>query len=330
MAQLADAADSKSVVRKDMWVRIPPRAHVLVLVASANGLIGLDAGRAILRAGGSALDAVEAVARAAEDNPDDHTVGLGGYPNILGEVELDAAIMEGTTRRAGAVAALKGFRNPIVVARHVLERLPHVLLAGDGAARFAVECGLQSEDVLTPEAAAVYSKGLARLTNKALEPPLASAVRELVVDPDHVMGTVNVIARDSQGRLATATSTSGWAWKYPGRVGDTPVIGAGNFCDDRYGAATCTGWGELALRAVVAHAVVQAMRHGATPADAAAQALADLPDAGIPEADTPVSVLAVDRAGNHAAASTTSGRRYAYWDETLDGPELHDRATLLG
>lgn len=328
VAQLADAADSKSVVRKDMWVRIPPRARVVVLVASANGIVGLDAGRAILQAGGSALDAVEAVTRIVEDNADDHTVGLGGYPNLLGQVELDAAIMDGADRRAGAVAALQGFRNPIVVARQVLERLPHVLLAGDGAARFAAECGLQPEPLLTPEAEAVYRRGIARLGD--IDPPLAPKVRELVVDPDHVTGTVNVLALDAHGHLAAATSTSGWAWKHPGRVGDTPIIGAGNYCDDRYGAAACTGWGELAVRAVVAHTIVQALRHGAGPAEAALTGLADLPDAGIPEADTPMSVIVLDPAGGHAAASTEAGRRYAYWDDTLDAPELRDRMTRSG
>jgi L-asparaginase / beta-aspartyl-peptidase len=297
---------------------------VLVLLASANGIVGLDAGRAILEAGGSALDAVETVARIVEDNADDHTVGLGGYPNLLGQVELDAAIMDGATRRAGAVAALQGFRNPIVVARQVLERLPHVLLAGDGAALFAKECGLSPEPLLTEAAEAVYRKGIGRLAG--LEPPLAPKVRQLVVDPDHVTGTVNVLARDRHGHLAAATSTSGWAWKHPGRVGDTPIIGAGNYCDDRFGAAACTGWGELAIRAVVAHTIVQALRHGASAAEAALVGLADLPDAGIPEADTPVSVLCLDPSGGHAAASTAPGRRYAYWDDTLDAPELRLRS----
>src|SRR5205814_9896615 len=122
-------------------------------IASSNGDIGLPIAWNILRPGGSAIDAVEAATRIVEDNPADHSVGYGGYPNLLGEVELDASIMDGTTLRAGAVGALRGYRHPISVARRVMDELPHVMLAGEGAARFAAELGMQREDLLTDEAA---------------------------------------------------------------------------------------------------------------------------------------------------------------------------------
>src|SRR5689334_2921775 len=124
----------------------------MIVVTSANGVIGLPAAVEILRAGGTALDAVEAATRLVEANPDDHTVGYGGYPNLLGEVELDASIMDGRTLRAGAVGALKGYRHPISVARKVMAELPHVLLVGEGAARFAAEMGFEAEDLLTEPA----------------------------------------------------------------------------------------------------------------------------------------------------------------------------------
>src|SRR4051812_21624149 len=136
------------------------RGHMIV-VASTNGSVGIGAAMEILRAGGTALDAVEAAARLVEANPEDHSVGYGGYPNLLGEVELDASIMDGRTLAAGAVGALKGYRHPISVARRVMQELPHVMLVGAGAAQFAREIGMQEENLLTPAAEEVYRQGLA-------------------------------------------------------------------------------------------------------------------------------------------------------------------------
>jgi beta-aspartyl-peptidase (threonine type) len=302
----------------------------LVLVASANARIGMDAGVAVLRDGGTALDAVEAVVRVVEDNPDDHTVGYGGFPNILGDVELDASIMDGHDRRAGAVAGITGFRHPISVARAVMEHLPHVLLVGSGAAVFAQERGCEARDMLTEAAADVWRRGLAPYTHGlSPQPPFADMVRELVLDPEHVTGTVNVIARDSNGRLASAASTSGWAWKYPGRAGDTGSIGAGNYCDDRYGAATCTGWGELAIRAGVARAIVAAFRWGCTIDEACREVLNDLPDAGMGTDDTPLHVLAVARDGTYGAFSTSAQSQVTAWTSDQSSPTVSDRIQIL-
>src|SRR6476661_10929015 len=132
----------------------------MMIIGSVNGAIGLPAAWAILEAGGSALDAVEAATRVVEDNPADHTVGYGGYPNLLGEVELDASVMDGATRRAGAVGALRGYRHPISVARRVMEELPHVMLAGAGAERFAAECRMPREELLTEPAAETWRAGI--------------------------------------------------------------------------------------------------------------------------------------------------------------------------
>lgn len=291
----------------------------MLLIASANGAVGMAAGWAILQAGGTALDAVEAATRKVEDNPKDHSVGYGGYPNLLGEVELDASIMEGATLRAGAVGALRGIRHPISVARQVLEQLPHVLLVGEGAARFATELGMQPENLLTPPAEQAWRAGLAgRLPEEfrdaqgqIMERMLARATR-LATDPVRVAGTVNFIAQDAAGHIASAVSTSGWAWKYPGRLGDSPIIGAGNYADDRYGAAACTGWGELAIRASTARSVVMYLQHGYALEDACRAAFRDLGALGLPPEHCLMSLIALDRHGQHCAVSTAPGRTYVY------------------
>jgi beta-aspartyl-peptidase (threonine type) len=295
-----------------------------LLLASANASFAMPLGRDLLGNGASALDVVEAVVREVEGNPDDHTVGYGGYPNIVGDVELDAAVMDGTTRAAGAVAGITRHRHPVTIARAVMERLPHVLLVGEGAERFAREVGLPDEDLLTEPAESAWRRGVEsyRVDTGG---DLAAGVRTLVLDPEHVTGTVNVLAIDEQGRLATAVSTSGWAWKYPGRVGDTGVVGAGSYADGRYGAATCTGWGELAIRCGAARWAVQSMAAGDEPHDALARVLADLPDPGMGDS-VPFHMLAVTPDGRYAAVSTTTTSEYAVWEPALDAPEVRPRA----
>lgn len=298
----------------------------MIIVASHNGAVGIDTGWEILQQGGSALDAVEAAVRQVEDNPDDHTVGYGGYPNLLGEVELDASIMDGTTRRAGAVGGLRGYRQAITLARRVMEDLPHVMLVGEGAAQFAEAVGLSREDLLTPDAARAWREGIEKRFPQAFtysdqqrrEILLRHAV-SLTTDPEYVIGTVNVLAQDSAGRIASAVSTSGWAWKYPGRVGDSPVIGAGNYADDRYGAAACTGWGELALQASTAHEVVSALKYGYSLEDACRAAFVDLLTLDVAPAKVRMSMIALDSQGNHCAVTTASRRRGSTYLYRTDG-----------
>lgn len=290
----------------------------MIIIASTNGAIGIPKAWDMLEQGSTALDAVEVATRIVEDNPDDHTVGYGGYPNLIGDVELDASIMDGTTLQAGAVGALRGYRYAITIARRVMEELPHVMLAGEGAARFAAELGMQSEQLLTEEAARVWRAGIdgQQTTTKASQNTLLDELRRyttsLTSDPERVTGTVNFIAQDHAGRIASAVSTSGWAWKYPGRVGDSPIIGAGNYADNRYGAAACTGWGELAIRAGTARSVVLYLKMGYTLEAACQAAFADLvaphedPDKAI------MSMVALDRHGNHCAVSTAPKRTYVY------------------
>ena len=303
-----------------------------LLVGSSNARVGFDDGIAILRGGGSAIDAVVATIRRVEANPDDHSVGYGGLPNLIGDVELDASIMDGRTLASGAVAALKNHQDAIDLARTVMDTLPHVLIVGDGARRLAAESGLSERNLLTPEAEAIWRSGV----NEDNEGLYQRTLRELAArasrDPERPLdahGTVNVIARDRDGTLASGVSTSGWAWKYPGRVGDSPIIGAGNYADDRWGAAACTGRGEMAQRLCTAHSVVTFMRFGLSLDEALDLAVADLIGLDDPYRGE-VNIIAVDRHGRHAAVSTAPARTYIATTDDMDSfAELPRRHTPL-
>ncbi|MCS6849447.1 MAG: isoaspartyl peptidase/L-asparaginase [Anaerolineae bacterium] len=268
-----------------------------------------------LRRGASAGDVAESIACAVEDDPDEHTVGYSGWPNILGEVELDASFMDGATLRAGAVAALKGFRHPISVARQVMLRLPHVLLAGEGAARFAIEIGAERRDMLSPEAQAAWQQRIAAVVEDEEDDAITLTVRAL--RERRGSDTMNVIVRDAAGNICSAVSTSGIAWKYPGRVGDSPIIGAGNYCDNRYGAATCMGLGEAAMRIGAAVQAVMLMRLGWSLEAAGCEVVRQLSELlGESTAENHMSradwvrILVMDAAGNVGAFATRLGLRY--------------------
>ena len=300
----------------------------MIVLASANGSVGMKAAIAILRNGGSALDAVEAGTKVVELNRDDHSVGVGGYPNLLGEVELDASLMEGTTRQAGAVAALRDYPHPVSVARAILDHLPqHLLLVGEGAGRFAAECGFQKMPLLTPETEEAWRQKTAGFTSS--DAANLSFRVTLAQDPERTVGTVNFIAQDAQGRIASAVSTSGWAFKYPGRVGDSALIGAGNYCDNRYGACACTGLGEWAIRAGTARMVVHALQSGLSLADACEQALRDLADIPLlPDIEPVMNLIALDKAGRHTAYSTAEGRAYVWQTPDMAAYETTARVQL--
>lgn len=297
----------------------------MIIVGSANARVGMSYGWEILQGGGPAIDAVEAVIRAVEDNEADHTVGFAGYPNALGQVELDASIMVGEGRRAGAVGALRGYRQAITVARAVMERTPHVLIVGEGAALLARELGLEPESLLTAETERLWREK----RHEGIEVgPLSQAARQ-ATDPEHVTGTVNVMAIDRAGRLVSGVSTSGWAWKYPGRLGDSPIIGAGNYADQRYGAAACTGWGELAIRSGTAGQVVAALARGAQLDEACAAALQDLGSlAGTESRRMPMNIVALDASGGHAAFSTRVGSEYVIQQDGMAAAEIRPRQVV--
>jgi isoaspartyl peptidase/L-asparaginase-like protein (Ntn-hydrolase superfamily) len=306
-----------------------------IMIASERGEFGLPAGVEILRAGGSALDAVEAAVREVESNPDDHWVGIGGLPNLLGVVELDASIMDGRTRAAGAVAAVRGYAHPISIARLVMERLPqHLMLVGEGAERFAAEMGFQQEQTLTDEAARRWREGLDKPSWDGSESPgdrlyreAAHELMQRMAPPTENWGTVNIIARDARGDLCVGVSTSGYPWKYPGRVGDSPIIGAGNYCDNRAGAAGCTGRGELAIRAQTARMAVERLAAGSTPQEACLDVLREA-SALEDEFRSPLQVLAMARDGSHGAASSRKDSTYSMMTAEMREPEILLRRQL--
>ena len=271
----------------------------------------------MLPRGGSALDAVEACAKIIEADTTDTSVGRGGKPNVLGEVELDASIVDGATHRTGAVAALTGYLHPISVARAVMERTPHVFIVGEGAARFAREIGAERSQNLTPSTRKLWVERLRSVgetpSSIRRRTKLLPVVRKTVREE---RGTVNFLAIDGAGHIASAVTTSGWAYKYPGRVGDSPIVGAGNYCDTRYGAAACTGFGELAIRNVTAKTAVDRLAKGIAPVEVARLAVADanvLDDAAFN-----IVVLAAD--GTHASATNREGRRYCFMTADMEEP----------
>lgn len=296
----------------------------MIVVASSNGKVGIGEAIRLLREGGSALDAVEAGIRLVEANPEDHSVGYAGYPNILGQVELDASIMDGKTLASGAVGAMRGYMHPISVARKVMDNLPHVLLVARGAERFAEEMGFLPEELLTEETSEIWERHL-REHMPAESFQQLDTLNDLwrwvglATDPERTRGTVNFIAKDGQGDIATGVSTSGWAWKYPGRLGDSPIVGAGNYADNRYGAAACTGMGEMAIRASTAHSIIFYMKMGHDVSEAGQLAMRDLHDLGGRYLST-MNAIAIDREGNHAGFTTSPDRTYIYQTADLDEP----------
>jgi L-asparaginase len=282
---------------------------------------------AALREGRPALDALEAGIRLVEADTGVRSVGRGGWPNILGQVELDAAVMDGTTLRTGAVGALKGFLHPVSIARAVMERLPHELLVDQGAARFAREIGAEAADNLIPDSERAWRELLAaEAGDDALgrldDLPLEALVRA-AMDPERVRDTTVYLGFDAQGTIATATSTSGWAWKYPGRLGDSPIIGAGSYADSAHGACACTHTGEMTIRAGTARAVVLYLKMGLPLEKAVDEAVADL---GRLKGGQLAGVVihAIDRQGQHRVVAVNCPDEIAYWiwSEGMEEPEL--------
>jgi len=247
----------------------------------------------MLRAGADPLDAVIAGVNVYEDDPQDVTVGYGGLPNEDGEVELDASVMHGPTRRAGAVASLRFIKNPSKVAKLVMERTDHLLLVGEGALRFAVAHGFKKEDLLTEQSREVWLRwketmskddawgpGLANPDAKqsSLHRENLSKDDERFAHADRIIryrptGTINMLAVSKSGNIAGTTTTSGLSFKIPGRVGDSPLIGCGLFVDNEVGAAGATGRGEECIKINGGHTIVEMMRRGMSPTDACLEAV---------------------------------------------------------
>ena len=277
-----------------------------VVISSANGLRATARAMELLQKGADTLDAVVAGVNINEEDPEDNSVGYGGLPNEEGVVELDACVMHGPTRRCGSVASIRNIKTPSKVAKLVMEQTDHIMLVGDGALRFAKACGFEESNLLTeksrlawlvwkqslrdsgghnnwgigldaPPGATIDKPGYApqaqlqqmfqfqQMFPHADEETLAWAI-EKARNP--ITGTINCLAVNTKGEMSGVTTTSGLSWKIPGRVGDSPIIGAGLYVDQEVGGAGSTGRGEENIRVAGAHTIVENMRHGMTPKDA--------------------------------------------------------------
>lgn len=265
-----------------------------IAISSANGLGACARAVEILKAGGDTLDAVVAGVNLVEEDPNDSSVGYGGLPNEEGVVELDASLMHGPTRRAGAVGALRNIKYPSRVAKLVMEQTDHVMLVGEGALRFARAYGFPEEELLTEKSRLAWMvwkqslrdgrghnnwregldspnwkpEKIASLRMRfphADEATLAWALEKALNPPT---GTINCLSLNEKGEMSGVTTTSGLAWKIPGRVGDSPIIGAGVYVDQEVGGAGSTGRGEENIKVCGAHTVVENMRQGMPPKDA--------------------------------------------------------------
>ncbi len=277
------------------------------------GIPANQAAWTVLAAGGHALDAVEKGVQVPESDLRNHSVGKGGYPDRDGIVTLDASIMD-EAGNCGGVAAIERIAHPISVARAVMEKTPHVLLAGAGATQFALEQGFTEENLLTPEAEQAWREWL---KTARYAPRVNSEVHDYGKLPGGADNhdTIGMLALDAAGRLCGACTTSGMAWKLHGRVGDSPIIGAGLYVDGEIGAATSTGVGEEVIRNAGSFLVVELMRQGRSPQDACREAVERIAHKRPQAAKTlQVGFIALDRAGRIGGYALQPGLNYAVCD----------------
>jgi N4-(beta-N-acetylglucosaminyl)-L-asparaginase len=265
-----------------------------------------------LQKGGSALDAVEKGINLIEEDPDNLTVGIGGLPDREGHVTLDACIMDHDSR-CGSVMGVEHIVNVISLARRVMEKTPHVILVGDGALQFALDQGFKKTNLLTPKSEALWKEWL-KTSNYQ---PRMNIENDLYKKDPMPGGkdnhdTIGLIAMDAKGNIAGGCSTSGMAYKMRGRVGDSPVIGAGLFVDNEIGAATSTGVGEEVIRCVGSHLVVELMRHGYTPENACKEAVMRIVKKSPAKSkEIQVGFLAINKKGEYGAYALQKGFSFA-------------------
>jgi isoaspartyl peptidase/L-asparaginase-like protein (Ntn-hydrolase superfamily) len=300
-----------------------PTVAPLILSTWSFGRRANAAAWPILADGGSALDAVEAAARDAEADPENHTVGYGGYPDASGRVSVDALVMLSPSRRGG-VGGIRHHVHAISVARKVMEMTRHALLVGVDADEFAKQHGLPAGELLSPKAKAAWEKW--RAANKPAGPIANIEEHKHWPDEEVTHDTIGVLAIDARGTLAGACTTSGLAFKLPGRVGDSPIVGQGLYVDPSAGAAVCTGHGELVMGVCGSFLAVEQMRHGAGPAEAAAAVIRRIRHCYDLREDDQVGVIAMGTDGSWGSAALKQGFRVAVKSEQRD--ELLDSAVI--
>jgi isoaspartyl peptidase/L-asparaginase-like protein (Ntn-hydrolase superfamily) len=291
--------------------------------SQANGPIvlstwihGLEANRAawkVLSEGGRAIDAVEKGVKVTEADITNRSVGVGGRPDRDGHVTLDASIMD-HEGKCGSVGFLEGIKHPISVARAIMEKTQHVLLVGDGAKKFAIDYGFEKSKTPLPEVKKDWKKWKKENKEVYKKPEINHENHD----------TIGLIAMDQNGDLSGACTTSGWAYKMHGRIGDSPIIGAGLFVDNEIGACTATGLGEAIIRIAGSHTVVELMRHGYTPLEACKEAVNRIIKKNKDLTNLQCCFLALDKKGNVGAYSVYSGFNYALKtkdeDKMVDSP----------
>jgi N4-(beta-N-acetylglucosaminyl)-L-asparaginase len=283
-------------------------------VSSSNGLRAVTRAMELMLGGTDTLDAAVEGVKIEELDPTDDSVGYGGLPNEEGVVQLDASCMHGPTRRAGAVAALEGIKTPSEVARLVLLYTDHILLVGEGAKRFALSFGFKEEELLTPES---RRRWLEWRANRGPQDDWLDVPPGSPIGP-RVTGTINLNVVNAKGEISSVTTTSGLAWKIPGRVGDSPIVGAGQYTDNDVGAAGSTGRGESVITACGGFLTVEQMRRGLSPTDACLETLKrvqHLTPARLLRNGRPIFDLefyAVNARGEFGAASFFPGRYAAH------------------
>jgi N4-(beta-N-acetylglucosaminyl)-L-asparaginase len=260
-----------------------------VMISSANGVNALGKGIEVLKSGGDTLEAAVAAVTIVEDDPNDDSVGYGGLPNEEGVVELDASVMHGPTRRAGSVASVQKIKNVARLAKTVMERTNHVMIVGDGARRFGVAEGFEEMNLLTEHSRKIWLAWKAKTSfnwRPGIDSPEWKEHMAQLFDGDAekiayaeqriahpITGTINCLAVNAKGDVSGTTTTSGLSWKIPGRVGDSPIIGAGLYVDGDVGGAGSTGKGEENIKISGGHTIVEMMRKGMKPVDACLEAL---------------------------------------------------------
>jgi len=295
------------------------RAARFAAVSSENGLRGVARAVELMTQGTDTLDAVVEGVKIQELDPADMSVGYGGLPNEAGVVQLDASCMHGPTRRAGAVAALEGIKTPSEVARLVLKYTNHILLVGEGAKAFALSYGFRDEDLMTPASRQAWLKWRA---NRGREDDWVNVPADEAIFMARPTGTINMNAVNDRGEISSVTTTSGMAWKIPGRAGDSPIVGAGQYTDNEVGAAGSTGEGERNIMVCGGFLTVEFMRQGMSPTDAALatlkRAVAMTPANRLDERGRPkyqLNFYAVNKRGETGSASMFPSR-YAVHDGT--------------
>ncbi|MCX5774130.1 MAG: N(4)-(beta-N-acetylglucosaminyl)-L-asparaginase [Fusobacteria bacterium] len=297
----------------------------MILIANHEGRAGVKTAAHLLKNGNDSLKSIIEGIKVVEADETIRTVGRGGWPNILGEVELDSAVMDGNTLQSGAVGSVRGFAHPVEIAYEVMQRLQYEILVGTGAERFASDIGAKRVENLVENSKLGWQRHLDLVLSEPEKHNFPNvklfALKSEAVDPEKCHDTTVYLAKDLSCKISTATSTSGWAWKHPGRLGDSPIIGAGSYADSRYGACACTHTGEMAIRLSVSRSVVLYMKMGMSVEEAVYEIVKDLRYLKTGYLSE-LTIHAMDANDNYKVVSYRGSEPVFYWvyKDTLDAP----------